>query len=797
MDVVDFQTDFLQSLSVLFGLFWILIFLSPAETVLPCRHNRFNRIFWLGFTVLELLNLVDLWFPGSMPVTTVGHAVWFTLSLVLLSPLPLWPLGRDLPSKLASLWPLFGMLTVWDGDAYGPLFFVAVRATTLIHPLGSESGVPRCTCQRTSDGGALLLGLAWSSFLLTGNQSFWGNAVITLVLYLSLINLWNVIIRQRLPSAQASLPEKLLSGRYTVGMFSVIILFMVIVTHGIGMLSQRTAERDFKQDLVLISLALPHQEVIQLSGTPTDQYNPVFRKVAGLLRQIQQKLPKVQRIYLVRRYLGRVLVFADSQPLWAADYRPPGTFIDLPLVNHEDAFRYDGPGVFGTTANGNSTLVSLLIPYRPTDHLPLVLGMDILYQDWLHQIRINKVFPILLSFILLFFLGAFTWIGRGAWIDRQRLRDSESKLRIAMESTDIVLWTWPDSESSPAEVFPPLPRSIGQWLAQIPHPQRSEALRSLKTHFRGQSREFEAVYPVTDPSGKVRWFLDRGKILERDPDGKPVRMAGVRLDITQRRLITERERQAERQLFAAQKLESLGILASGVAHDFNNILTAVLGNIEMAEMDMESEPDQARKHLTIAQRAVERAADLTKQMLAFAGKSPTRLKAVVLNDLILDQLQLWRSTIKPNITLREELVPIPALQADPTHIEQILMNLILNASDAIGYRKGTITVRSSSANVTQADLSRFIHFDSTQEGEYVIVEVEDNGPGIPPKILERVFDPFFSTKFTGRGLGLAAVLGLVRYYNGWIRVKTQVGVGTVFSIGLPVLSRLSNEPESD
>ena len=790
MDFLNLQIDFLRTLNFLFSIFGSLLYLSNNRVFTPCKKPFREVFFWIFFVAIQIILIADLWMSNIIPISSFFHAIWLTLGLFFLSPWVIWERDQPIFRKILSLWPFLGLLSLFDDAFFGPLVFILGLLKSRFLTKDFEcSQSPPC-CHRSFFLTSFLLSLNSMFEYKSGFHTFLPLFFETIILFTFLTLSWKNLIKGWQTSVTTPLTERILAGKYTIPTFIVIIFLTGSLSHGIGMVAQNRLENDVKEQLKLISLVLSQQDIVQMTGTTEDLQKPAYQKLLKLLREIQFKLVKVQRIYILRRYLGKVIVYFDSKPEWSQDYRPPGTIIDFDLVNHPEAYRFGGQGVVSVTSSSDTRYVSILIPYRPIDNLPLILGMDIFLRDWIFQMRINKVFPLLLGFLLMFFMGLFAWIGRSAWIDRQRLRDSESKLRIAMESTDILLWTWPDDKGFDDDNPSSPPSSIFEWLKKIPFPHHKDAVMSLKRHLAGLSPDFEAVYPLTDSQGNVRWFLDRGKILERDHQGKPTRMAGVRLDITQRRLITERERNAERKLFEAQKLESLGVLASGVAHDFNNILTAVMGNIEIAELDMEHDPSQAKKHLGIAAHAVERAANLTKQMLAYAGKSPTRLKAVHLNNLIHDQIQLWQSTIKQSVQLIQDLQPIPAIQADPTHLEQILMNLILNANEAIGPKHGFIKISSTSKWLTSEEIKKFIHFDNPASGEYVIFSVEDNGPGIEPEVLKRIFEPFFSTKFTGRGLGLAAVFGLVRYYGGFIELWSKVGEGTKFSIGLPIMSKI-------
>jgi CheY-like chemotaxis protein len=234
-----------------------------------------------------------------------------------------------------------------------------------------------------------------------------------------------------------------------------------------------------------------------------------------------------------------------------------------------------------------------------------------------------------------------------------------------------------------------------------------------------------------------------------------------------------------------QKLESLGVLAGGVAHDFNNLLMVILGNTELALARTPSEAP-ARGFIESVETAAHRAADLTNQMLAYSGKGRFIIEGVNLSQLVGEMGHLLGTVVAKNAEVRYELASdLPLVQADATQVRQVVMNLITNASDAIGAGPGTITIATRSVSIAAGTpLSGF--FDhSLQPGRYVVVEVADTGSGMDQATLARIFDPFFTTKHTGRGLGLASVLGIVQGHGGGIRVDSRPGEGTAFSVLLP------------
>ncbi|HEX9372589.1 MAG TPA: PAS domain S-box protein, partial [Roseiflexaceae bacterium] len=263
----------------------------------------------------------------------------------------------------------------------------------------------------------------------------------------------------------------------------------------------------------------------------------------------------------------------------------------------------------------------------------------------------------------------------------------------------------------------------------------------------------------------------------------------VASDLTERKAF-------DRKLLETQKLESLGVLASGIAHDFNNLLAIILGNAELALSELPADAP-ARASLVQIDSAGRRAADLTRQMLAYAGKGRFVVQPIDLNDLVRDNMALLAAAVGKTARLRYRLAAeLPAILADETQMRQIIMNLAINASEAIGEQDGTITFTTGARPTTAAELARYRFGAECTPGEYICLDVADTGSGMDAVMLERIFDPFFTTKFTGRGLGLAAVLGIVQGHHGALRVDSAPGQGTRFTILLPASVAPIERPEN-
>jgi PAS domain S-box-containing protein len=283
-----------------------------------------------------------------------------------------------------------------------------------------------------------------------------------------------------------------------------------------------------------------------------------------------------------------------------------------------------------------------------------------------------------------------------------------------------------------------------------------------------------------------------GSILETEVNlsivtmGSEVLLQMVFRDLTVRRQAEADRRQLHQQMVQGQKLESLGVLAGGIAHDFNNLLVAVMGNADLALQDMEQ---SAPGHSFVEEikKAAVRASDLTSQLLAYSGKGKFVIKVVDLNLVVREMANLLQVSITKKAIVRYELAEtLPSVEVDVAQFRQILMNLITNASDAIGDTPGTITIRTGIVDADRSYLSQTYINEGLQEGAYAFLEVSDTGCGMDAETKGRIFDPFYTTKASGRGLGLAAVLGIIRGHQGAIHVYSEQGRGSTFKVLLPL-----------
>jgi PAS domain S-box-containing protein len=271
-------------------------------------------------------------------------------------------------------------------------------------------------------------------------------------------------------------------------------------------------------------------------------------------------------------------------------------------------------------------------------------------------------------------------------------------------------------------------------------------------------------------------------------NGRPAEFEGIARDVTERKRQEASRMAVERKLLDVQKMESLGLMAGGIAHDFNNLLTAIMGNNSLVAMEMAGD-SKVQKYLNNIEQASIRAAELCKQMLAYSGRGRFQMRRMDFNAMLREMRNVLQLSFHSKIVLEMDLAEtLPAANADAAQMQQMMLNLVVNASEAIGDRTGVIRIKTGQTAVDHSIQSESHLFPDLCIGNYISVEVGDDGPGMSLEIQARIFDPFFSTKFTGRGLGLAAVLGIVRGHNGAVTVKSAPGKGSVFTILIPALT---------
>lgn len=368
---------------------------------------------------------------------------------------------------------------------------------------------------------------------------------------------------------------------------------------------------------------------------------------------------------------------------------------------------------------------------------------------------------------------------------QKALRDSDERLNLALSAVSGGVWELNVATGEvqfstqwlkflgyePGDIAP----KLSSWRKLVHPDDQLKLSKVLDNNFKGRTHNYEFESRIKDKSGAYRWVLDRGKVVERDENGKPLRMIGTAIDITQLKHM-------EDEIQKSHNLKSLGILAGGIAHDFNNILTGVIGNLSLIQRHL---VENSKEHgwSVAAQKFAERASELTSQLMAFAkGGEPVKTTAAI-DSLIMDvtSFVLHGSNTKAEYQFAENL---RSVDMDVKQLRQVIQNLVMNADQAM--QKGD-TIKLSANNVEISDTDPLPLKPQT----YVKVSVTDEGTGMTEEVMKQVFDPYFSTKDSGHGLGLSISYRVVERHGGHITVKSEVGVGSTFIFYLPASEKQS------
>jgi PAS domain S-box-containing protein len=431
--------------------------------------------------------------------------------------------------------------------------------------------------------------------------------------------------------------------------------------------------------------------------------------------------------------------------------------------------------------NGITCLVHVLTIWWPANHLDAALRATSALVSVGIVIALVRKLPIVISFH-----------GRASLKTAENeLRQSKERFERALSGSSNGLWEW-NIEAGEVWYAPrfreligyseeEFPNELASWESRLHPEDRSKTLMALENHLEREDA-FDVEYRLLTKSGEYRWFHARGVAI-RDPSGKPYLMAGSIQDIHVRKQAQEHLRDRDEQLRHAQKLEAVGTLAGGIAHEFNNLIQAIQG-YTMFAMDGLDRADQRHEDLTQVLVASKRAADLTKQLLGFSRRQVLKLESIPPNPLMKDLVKLIRPLIGENITIELALDPdTENILADAGHIQQLIMNLCINARDAMP-SGGILKLGTRSYEIFDGNCASSPNLAA---GRYVAISVSDDGCGIPDDLRNHIFEPFFTTKGIGKGtgLGLAMAYGIVQQHNGLINVESHLSKGTTFTVYLP------------
>ncbi|MBN2713557.1 MAG: PAS domain-containing protein [Planctomycetes bacterium] len=393
-------------------------------------------------------------------------------------------------------------------------------------------------------------------------------------------------------------------------------------------------------------------------------------------------------------------------------------------------------------------------------------------------------------------LAEYLAVALSKFMAEEALHDSKHHLELALESADLGTWEW-NIATDEMHFCPRWLKMLGyaegelesdgdSWKSLINPEDREAVVEALDSHLEGVTDAYSTQHRMHHKSGEWTWVMTRGRVVERDENGLPLRMCGTQMDITEQRRLEERIRQSE-------KMDAIGQLAGGIAHDFNNQLAGIMGYTDLLRSRLDDEHLKPYVEKTLL--AARRAGDLAKKLLTFSRQGHFEARPIDVHVIVREVTDILQHSIDKRIVIRQDLEADPAtLVGDPGQIQNAILNLAINASDAMP-NGGELIFATALTNLDRAYCDTIPY--EINPGQYVNITITDNGCGIPKDQQKRIFEPFFTTKEVGKGtgMGLAAVYGTVKRHGGAINVYSEVGHGTTFRLYFPAQDQTTIQAE--
>ena len=628
-----------------------------------------------------------------------------------------------------------------------------------------------------------------------------------------------------------------------------------LVAHFVGHHTSAKMRGEILNRTKIAGASIDSELVQQLTWSDADLGQTYYEKLKSQMMAIRQANEDLVFASLMGIRDGKSYVLVDSEPPESEDYSPPGQYYEEADPEYNRLLEARKPFVIGPLFDRWGVWMTGAVPITDVGPPPgaVALALDLNASHWnaaIFRARLPVLFiTLLIGGMLLSFsvaqreareIASFRAIAAERF-ERQKhaiVKLATSPRRtgtdfkvMAEEITEIgsealqvervSIWLGGQSEGklTCVDLFERSARrhSSGQVLEVQPYRRYFEALgtgRAIDAHDAQndpRTSEFRDVYlaplhitsmldapirvggqPVGiicyEHTGPLRvWTEDEIRFAAETADQAAQALADI-----DRRKTEEAKRKLEQQIQYSQKLESLGVLAGGIAHDFNNMLMVILGNVELAMAELPPNTP-VREHLIEMEGISRRAADLCRQLLAYAGKGHFDIQPIDLNRMIMDMQNMLQLSVSKKALLRYDLAEdLPAVEADSSQIQQVLMNLVINASESLRDREGIVTISTRHRYCESHELTAPWRAEPLPAGQYILLEVRDTGCGIPPEVRDRIFEPFVTTKFSGRGLGLAAVMGIVQRHKGTIQVSSEPERGSIFRVYLPASTRAAS-----
>lgn len=811
---------FSQQLDYIFFFYGLAFIILAAVTFALHRTDR-DRIPWRWLTLFGLIHGVNEWL--DLAAFTVGDQtlfLYFRLFILALSYICLLEFFRKGLAHLKGLnIPFFYSILLTIIAGWGLFFGLDALAVSIRYTLGLTGAWGGAYVifhfQRKNNLGSLSLLTASAILFLYGmacglvvpkadfypavlvNQEAFSHltglpiqltrGILAVVLS---ICIWSYYVQLRKSEMLSSVREEINFGKWLSVFLVLVVSAGWIFTDYTGKQKEKDLQNGLLMRVKLAAATLNPADLKKLTWSDADLKSPVYQELKRKLILMQKAATDSRFVCLMGYRDHRTYVLVDSEAPASPDYSPPGQYYAEASEDYITLLSGAQSDIIGPEPDRWGSWITGVYPIGRYDGRMVHLVFDFDASAWLHKISLARLIPIVITFMIIALILTFFVMFQYGIDTREALASSEMTLRrvfdhvydaiiVHDENGHII-----DANDRMLSLYGVSRQEIGRLSVVEDLSSAENAMDNLHNTWckvlDGENYLFEWV--ARRPHEGVEFPVEV-HLCRMDFSGKPVIVATVR-DLTLHKIAEKERNVLHEQFLQAQKMESVGRLAGGVAHDFNNMLAAILGYAELTLEYMTPDDAPHRECLLEIQKAGERAKALTRQLLAFGRNQVMEFRVVNLNQVIKDFEKLMKRLIGEDINVRTNLAPtLPAIMADISQLEQILLNLAVNARDAMP-QGGELII--STEHIDLTDEYSSIHPD-VKPGDYVFLTFSDTGSGMSDETRTRVFEPFFTTKDMGKGtgLGLSTVYGIVTQHGGHIDVTSSVGKGTTFRIFFP------------